>query len=117
MMKWIKLKLDCLEIKQNIEMTGIITINYDCKYDGVVINTQIFDSNEFVEYLICNNKVISNKKSSRIFINYKSIFGNIIEFTTIIRFKPSKIYDVKFRVCIIEQHKEISEDVVWAKFS
>lgn len=115
-MKWIRLELNDVEIKQNTKIIGVIAINYPDKYDGVIINTQIFDSNEFVEFLTCNNKSIVQKKSSRIFINYKTISDNTIKFVAMIKFKPNKIHDVKFRVCIIEQHKEITEDVTWAKF-
>lgn len=117
-MKWIKLKLNSLEIKQNDEIRGKITIDYKNKYDGVIINTQIFDSNEFIEYLTCNSKRISKRISSRLFINYNSIISNVITFTATIKFTPNiPHHDIKFRVCIIEQHKEIGEDVIWARYS
>jgi hypothetical protein len=42
---------------------------------------------------------------------------NKAEFTASIEFEPKEPHEVKFRVSIIEQHKEIESDVVFAKFS
>ena len=37
---------------------------------------------------------------------------NKAEFTAIIEFKPTELHDVKFRVSIIQEHKEIESDIV-----
>jgi hypothetical protein len=42
---------------------------------------------------------------------------NKAEFTAIISFEPTESHDVKFRVSIIEQHKEIESDILFAKYS
>ena len=42
---------------------------------------------------------------------------NKAEFTASIEFEPKEKHEVKFRVSIIEQHKEIESDVVFASFS
>ncbi len=115
-MKQIKLELNDTNIKQYSEIIGKIIINYRNKYDGVIINTQIFDSNEFIEYKSYNNKKIL-QKSPRLFVGYDSIIKNSIKFIATIKFKPKKSHDIKFRACMIEQHKEIGESIVWAKFS
>ncbi len=39
------------------------------------------------------------------------------EFTAIIDFIPERLHDVKFRVSIIEQHKEVESEQLFAKFS
>ncbi len=42
---------------------------------------------------------------------------NKVEFTVSIEFEPKETHEVKFRVSIIEQHKEIESAVLFAKFS
>jgi hypothetical protein len=42
---------------------------------------------------------------------------NMVEFTAMIEFEPRQTYDVKFRVSIIQEHKEIESDIVFAKLT
>jgi len=42
---------------------------------------------------------------------------NKAEFTAIIKFEANQEYEVKFRVSIIEQHKEIESQIIFAKYS
>ena len=42
---------------------------------------------------------------------------NKAEFTAVINFEPKKQYEVKFRASIIEQHKEIENDQIFATIS
>lgn len=114
-MKDIELKLDSLEIHPNSEIKGTISVNYPGRYDGVVINTQILNSNELVIYKSYNGKSIS-KNVSRLFIGKDIMPENKAEFTAVIEFEPKEKHEVKFRVSIIEQHKEIESDVVFANF-
>jgi len=114
--KDIELKLDDTKISPHSEIKGKITVNFPGRYDGVVINTQILGTNELVNYRSYNNKKIS-QNVSRLFISKDDMPDNQAEFTASIEFEPKEIHDVKFRVSIIEQHKEIESDVLFAKFS
>ena len=115
-MKGIELKLANTVILPHSEVKGHITVNYTGRYDGIVINTQILGSNELVVYRSYNGKKIS-QNVSRLFISKDNMPDNIAEFTASIEFEPKEKHDVKFRVSIIEQHKEIENDVVFAKFA
>ena len=115
-MKDIDLKLEETNIKPHSEIKGHITVNYSGRYDGVVINTQILGSNELVVYRSYNGKKIS-QNVSRLFINKDNMPENKAEFTVSIEFEPKETHEVKFRVSIIEQHKEIESAVLFAKFS
>ena len=42
---------------------------------------------------------------------------NEAKFTAIIEFEPEQSYEVKFRASIIEQHKEVESDQLFAKFA
>jgi hypothetical protein len=62
-----------------------------------------------------NGKKIS-QRSSRLFISKDSMSQNKADFTAMITFVPTQKHDVKFRASIIEQHKEIENDVLFATF-
>ena len=115
-MKYIKVTLDNLNIKPNSEIKGYITVNYPGRYDGVVINTQIMDSNKLIVYKSYNDEKISNNVS-RLFISKDIMPDNKAKFTAVIEFEPEQSHDVKFRASIIEQHKEVESDQLFAKFS
>ncbi|MEM3008321.1 MAG: hypothetical protein QXW37_08130 [Candidatus Nitrosotenuis sp.] len=115
-MKDIEIILEEKELKPNVEFRGTIKVNYAGRYDGVVLNTQILDSNELMLFTSCNGKKL-NSRSSRLFISKDVMTSNVAEFTGIITFAPKQIHDVKFRASIIEQHKEIESYVLFAKFS
>lgn len=114
--KDITLELDTDKIKPHKEVKGKITVNYPGRYDGVVVNTQVIDSNELIVYRSYNDTKIS-QNVSRLFISKDSMKDSTAEFTVSIEFEPKKEHDVKFRASIIEQHKEIESDIVFAKFS
>lgn len=103
-------------IRQNSEIRGTINVNYSGKYDGVVLNTQILNSNDLMLFTSYNGKKIS-QKTSRLFISKDSMPYNKAEFTALISFEPKESHDVKFRASIIEQHKEIENDILFAKYS
>tara|TARA_B100001245_G_C22549862_1_gene275165 strand:- start:123 stop:473 length:351 start_codon:yes stop_codon:yes gene_type:complete len=115
-MKYIELKLNNENIKPRVEIKGYITVNFPGRYDGVVVNIQILDSNNLVVYKSYNNKQIS-QNVSRLFISKDSMPDDKAEFTAIIDFIPEQSHDVKFRVSIIEQHKEVESEQLFAKFS
>jgi hypothetical protein len=104
------------ELKPNVEFSGRIVVRYSGKYDSVVLNTQILDSNELMLFTGLNGKKISNR-SSRLFISRDVMPQNVAEFSAIITFEPQKKHEVKFRASIIEQHKEVESDVVFAWLS
>ena len=115
-MEYIKLVLDNLNIKPNSEIKGHVTVNYPGAYDGIVINTLIMGSNKLIVYKSYNGKEISDNVS-RLFISKDVMPDNEAKFTAIIEFEPEQSYEVKFRASIIEQHKEVESDQLFAKFS
>ena len=115
-MKYIKLVLENLDIKPNSEIKGNITVDYPGAYDGIVINTLIMNSNELIVYKSYNDEKISDNVS-RLFISKDVMPNNKVKFTAVIEFEPEQSHDVKFRASIIEQHKEVESDQLFAKFS
>ena len=115
-MKDLEFKLNSTHIHPNSEIKGTILVSYPGRYDGVVVNTTISDSNEHIIYKSYNGEKIS-QNVSRLFINKEVMPENKAEFTAIINFQPNQEYEVKFRVSIIEQHKEIESQIIFAKYS
>jgi len=113
-MKDIELRLESLNIKPHEIIKGKIQVNYPGRYDGVVVNTQILNSNQLIVYRSYNNKAIS-QNLSRLFINRNDMPQNTAEFTASIEFKPEETHEVKFRISIIQEHKEIESDILFAK--
>ncbi|KKK60498.1 hypothetical protein LCGC14_3023770, partial [marine sediment metagenome] len=95
-MKDIELKLEDTKTSPHSEIKGHITVNYSGIYDGVVINTQIFGSNELVVYRSYNGKKIS-QNVSRLFINKDVMPENKAEFTAIISLESTQEHEIKFR--------------------
>jgi hypothetical protein len=112
----IKLTLNNKIIKPNSEIKGFVTVTYPGRFDGIVINAQIIGSNKLIIYKSYNNKQIS-QNVSRLFISKDDMPNNKVEFTSTIEFQPEQTHDVKFRASIIEQHKEVESDQLFAKFS
>ncbi len=115
-MKDLEFKLNSTDIHPNSEIKGAIQVAYPGRYDGVVINTQILDSNEHIIYKSYNEKKIS-QNVSRLFINKDVMTENKAEFTALIEFEPKQEHEIKFRVSIIEQHKEIESQIIFARYS
>ena len=113
-MKDVELKLENTNIVPYSEIKGKIQVRYSGRYDGVVINTQILNSNQLIVYKSYNGKPIS-QNLFRLFISKDFMADNKAEFTASIEFKPTEPHDIKFRVSIIQEHKEIESDILFAK--
>lgn len=113
-MKDIELVLESTDIRPHETIKAKIKVNYPGRYDGVVVNTQILDSNQLVVYRSYNAKPIT-QNVSRLFINRNDMPQNSAEFTASIEFDPSGPHDVKFRASIIQEHKEIESDILFAR--
>ncbi len=113
-MKEIELKLENLTFKPHEIIKGKIQVNYSGRYDGVVVNAQILGSNQLIVYRSYNGKTIS-QNLSRLFINKNDMQQNSVEFTASIEFESKEIHEIKFRVSIIQEHKEIESDIVFGK--
>ena len=95
---------------------GSILVSYPGRYDGVVVNAQVLDSNHHVTYAACNGKILTGK-IARLFIPRDQMPDNRATFTAKMEFAPDRAYEIKFRASIIEQHKEIESSIVFVEYS
>ena len=100
------------EISSGQDVHGNINLNYHGRYDSIIINSQIQNSNDVFNYTNINGKKI-NHPYARL-----SIVGNdigekkILEFIANTKHVPvTDSSNVKFRVTIIQEHKEVASDI------
>ncbi len=98
------------------DLHGTVVINYPGRFDSVVINSQIEDSSDVFSYTNLNGKNIKHPYA-RLSI-FKSELGGstTINFVATTNHIPAGEYsNVKFRVSIIQEHKEVASDVAFIK--
>lgn len=98
------------------ELHAKILISYAGRFDSLVINSQIENSSDVFSYINLNGKKI-NHPYARLSI-FKSELGgkNVIEFVVVTKHVPAGGQsNVKFRVSIIQEHKEVVSDVAHIK--
>jgi hypothetical protein len=100
------------------DLHGTIVINYSGRFDSVVINSQIENSNDIFSYTSLNGKNIKHPYA-RLSIFKSELAGrNTINFTATTNHVPAEgneFTTAKFRVSIIQEHKEVVSDVAFTK--
>jgi len=98
------------------DLHGTLVINYPGRFDSVVIDSQIENSSDVFSYTNLNGKNIKHPYA-RLSI-FKSELGGstTINFTATTNHVPAGEYsNVKFRVSIIQEHKEVVSDIAYTK--
>jgi hypothetical protein len=100
------------------DLHGTVVINYSGRFDSVVINSQIENSNDIFSYTSLNGKNIKHPYA-RLSIFKSELAGrNTINFTATTNHVPAEgneFTTAKFRVSIIQEHKEVVSDVAFTK--
>jgi hypothetical protein len=104
------------EIPMGHDIHGTINIDYPRRFDSIVINSQIENSNDILRFSSLNQRRI-NYPYGRLAI-LKDDIGTTktLEFIANTTHIPRDRYsNVKFRVAIIQEHKEVAYDVSYIK--
>lgn len=105
------------EVKPKEELNGTIKINYSGRFDSVVLNSQIQNTNDIFTFIKLNDKKI-NYSFARMSILKQEIKNvNEINFTAITEHVPEKLSNVKFRASIIQEHKEVADVVAFLRIT
>ncbi len=114
--KAIDLEIAEKEIKSGQELNGKISINYDGRFDSISINSQIENSSDVFTYFELENKKI-NHPYARLSVFKKDVQDpRSIKFKAITNHIPKDTEsNVKFRVTLIQEHKEIASDIKFIK--
>ncbi|HZC88072.1 MAG TPA: hypothetical protein VE199_00520 [Nitrososphaera sp.] len=99
------------------DLHGTVVINYSGRFDSVVINSQIENSSDVFSYTSINGKNVKHPYA-RLSIFKSELAGrNTIDFTATTNHVPAEgeHTNVKFRVSIIQEHKEVVSDVAYLR--
>jgi hypothetical protein len=99
------------------DLHGTVVINYSGRFDSVVINSQIENSSDVFSYTSLNDKNIKHPYA-RLSIFKSELAGrNTISFTATTNHVPAEdeYTSAKFRVSIIQEHKEVTSDVAYLR--
>ena len=98
------------------DLHGTVVINYPGRFDSLVINSQIENSSDVFSYASLNGKKIKHPYA-RLSIFKADLGGRTtIEFTATANHVPAGDHsNVKFRVSIIQEHKEVVSDIAYTK--
>ncbi len=112
----IDIKLVEKEILPHREVHGIIYINHASRFDSIAINSHIENSSDIFNYTRLDSKKI-NHKYARLSIFREDLQDKKkIEFTAVTGHKPAgKFTNAKFRVAVVQEHKEIASAIVLVK--
>jgi hypothetical protein len=101
------------------DLHGTVVINYRGRFDSVAVNSQIENSSDVFSYSNLNGKNIKHPYA-RLSIFRSELAGrNTINFTATTNHVPAEgeYSNVKFRVSIIQEHKEVASDIAYTKIT
>jgi hypothetical protein len=103
-------------IAPNEDLHGTIIINYSGRWDSLVINSQIENSNDTFVYSEINSKKVKYPYARLSIFKSELGDGTVIEFTATTKHSPvDRNSNAKFRVSVIQEHKEVASDIVHIK--
>ena len=114
--KELSLTMQETEIHPNQEIHGRIEVNYNERFDTIVINSQIENSSDIFNFIQLNGKKI-NHPYARLSIYKKDLEEKkMVDFVAITQHIPNNDFSkVKFRASIIQEHKEVTNDILFLK--
>lgn len=116
--KEITITLQEKEVAAGEELHGKVEINYAGRWDSVVINSQIENSSDVFTYSLLNSKKV-NYPYARLSIFRTELKGaTTVDFVASTKHVPSQqgaASNVKFRVSLIQEHKEIYSDIAYIR--
>ena len=103
-------------ISSGNDLHGTVVINYSGRFDSVVINSQIENSSDVFSYTNLNGKNIKHPYARLSIFKSELAGSSTINFTATTSHIPAGGYsNVKFRVSIIQEHKEVVSDIAYTK--
>jgi hypothetical protein len=104
------------EVAAGQELHGRVEIGYTGRWDSVVINSQIENSSDVFSYSMLNGRKV-NHPYARLSIFKSELKGaTAIDFVASTRHVPAdESTNVKFRVSLVQEHKEIFTDIAYVK--
>jgi hypothetical protein len=116
MQKDVSIQIEKEQVETGENLNGVVRINYSGRFDSVVINSQIENSNDVFKYIHLNGKKINHPYARLSLLKQDIPDVRKVEFTVTTLHVPSNdISNAKFRVSVIQEHKEITSDIAYLK--
>lgn len=103
------------EVKPKEELNGIIKITYPGRFDSIVINSQIENTSDIFTFIKINDKKIDYSYARMPILKQDIKDVNEIKFTVTTEHVPQRLSNVKFRASIIQEHKEVADNVAFLR--
>ena len=114
--KGVSIQIEKEQVESGDNLNCIVRINYSGRFDSLVINSQIENSNDVFKYVNLNGKKIDHPYARLSLLKQDIPDVKKVEFTVTTLHAPSNnISNAKFRVSIIQEHKEITSDIAYLK--
>ena len=114
--KYISIQIEKERIETEESLNAVVIIDYSGRFDSIAINSQIENSSDVFKYVNLNGKKINHPYSRLSLFKQDIPEARKIEFTVTTSHNPSNdISNAKFRVSIIQEHKEIASDIAYLK--
>lgn len=111
----ILINFDRTDIKPKEEVNGVIKINYMGRFDSIVINSQIENSNDIFTFIKLNDKKINYSYARMPVLRQDLKDTSEIRFVVTTDHVPQVSSNVKFRASIIQEHKEVANHVAFLR--
>ena len=111
----ILINFDRTDIKPKEEVNGVIKINYMGRFDSIVINSQIENSNDIFTFIKLNDKIINYSYARMPVLRQDLKNTSEIRFVVTTDHVPQVSSNVKFRASIIQEHKEVANHVAFLR--
>jgi hypothetical protein len=111
----IVINFDKNEVKAKEELNGVINITYPGRFDSIVINSQIENTSDIFTFIKLNGKKIYYSFARMPILKQDIKDVNEIKFTVTTDHVPQTLSNVKFRASIVQEHKEVADDVAFVK--
>jgi len=116
MQKDVSIQIEKEQVETGENLNGVVRINYSGRFDSVVINSQIENSSDVFKYINLNGKKINHPYARLSLLKQDIPDVRKVEFTvTTLHIPSNDITNAKFRVSIIQEHKEITSDIAYLK--
>ncbi|HKR57974.1 MAG TPA: hypothetical protein VJR67_03810 [Candidatus Nitrosopolaris sp.] len=112
----ISIKIEEVQVSTGKEIHGRIALNFPGRFDSVVINSQIEDSNDIFNYTSLNGRKINHPYARLSIFKDDLADTTTLEFTAITTHVPTTEFtNAKFRASIIQEHKEVASNIAYTK--
>ena len=111
-MKEIQIIMDQNTAIVGSDITGTVTVNYDGRFDGIQVNTYVTGTSDQILFTNIDGKTTS--LLTRLYVSKDAIRDKrSFRFTARVEKSSQKEARIRFRIAIIQEHKEIVSDTVF----